>query len=118
MRHFILALALAASPLAAQEAPQQDGSSLMEQGARLFLKGLMSEMEPTLNDMQGALDQIGPKLAELRPQIDRLISMVDDVRNYHMPEKLPNGDIIIRRKTPEELEKEKAAPVGPPEIEL
>ena len=35
-----------------------------------------------------------------------------------MPEKLPNGDILIRRKTPEELEKEKAAPVGPPEIEL
>lgn len=118
MRYFILALTLAASPLAAQEAPKDEGPSLMEQGARLFLKGLMSEMKPALTDMQGALQEIGPKLAQLRPQIDQLIALVDDVRNYHMPEKLPNGDILIRRKTPEELEQEKAAPVAPPEIEL
>jgi hypothetical protein len=118
MRYFILALTLAATPLAAQEVPKDEGPSLMEQGARLFLRGLMSEMEPALTDMQGALEEIGPKLAELKPQIDQLIAMVDDVRNYHMPEKLPNGDILIRRKTPQELEKEKAAPVAPPEIEL
>jgi hypothetical protein len=34
--------------------------------------------------------------------------MIGDVRNYHAPEMLPNGDIIIRRRVP--------APA--PEIEL
>jgi hypothetical protein len=29
--------------------------------------------------------------------------MIGDLRNYHPPEKLPNGDIIIRRKTPAEI---------------
>jgi hypothetical protein len=26
--------------------------------------------------------------------------MIGDVRNYHAPEMLPNGDIIIRRRVP------------------
>lgn len=123
MKRLALALCLAASPLAAQETPApeaEEGTSLMEEGAKLFFRGLMSEMEPALNDMQSALDEIGPKLDELKPQIMELIAMIDDFQNYHAPEKQPNGDILIRRKTPEELEKEKAAPPdGPPaETEL
>lgn len=122
MKRLALALCLAASPLAAQETPAPEaekGTSLMEEGAKLFLRGLMSEMEPALNEMQSALDDLGPKLEALKPQITELIGMIDDVRNYHAPEKLPNGDILIRRKTADELEKEKAAPVAPPpETEL
>jgi hypothetical protein len=122
MKRLALALCLAASPLAAQETPAPEageGTSLMEEGAKLFFRGLMYEMEPALNDMQSALDEIGPKLEELKPQILELIGLIDDFRNYHPPEKLPNGDILIRRKTTEELEKEQAAPVAPPvETEL
>lgn len=122
MKRLVLALCLAASPLAAQEPPApeaEEGTSLMEEGAKLFFRGLMSEMEPALDDMQSALDEIGPKLEELKPQILELIGLIDDFQNYHPPEKLPNGDIVIRRKTAEELEQEKAAPAGPPvETEL
>ena len=118
MKRIALILALAASPLRAQQAPEAEpeAPSLMEEGAKMFLRGLMSEMEPALNEMQGALEGIGPKLEELKPQILELIAMIDDFQNYHAPEKLENGDILIRRKTAEELEAEKAAP--PAETEL
>jgi len=125
MKRLVLALTLAATPLAAQETPApeatDDGYSLMEEGAKLFLRGLMSEAEPALDEMAKALEEIGPRLEELKPQILELIGMIDDVANYHPPEKLENGDILIRRKTPEELEQEKhEAPqvAPPPEIEL
>ena len=42
------------------------------------------------------------------------MAKIDDIRNYHPPEVLPNGDIIIRRKTPAEL----AAPPAEGEIDL
>ena len=29
---------------------------------------------------------------------DGMLELMGDIRNYEMPEKLPNGDIIIRRK--------------------
>ena len=126
MKRIALIMALAATPIAAQEppapgieTPETEAPSLMEEGAKMFFRGLMSEMEPTLNDMQGALEALGPKLDELKPQILELIGMIDDFQNYHAPEKLPNGDILIRRKTPQELEAEKAAPEEPPaETEL
>lgn len=119
MKRLALALVLAATPLAAQEtpAPQGEGPGLMQQGAELFLRGLMAEMKPTLDDMQSALDQIGPQLDALKPQIQTLIGLIDDVKNYHAPEKLENGDILIRRKTPAELEQEKAAPQPEPPVQ-
>lgn len=118
MKRLALVLSLFALPATADEPAAEAGSSLMEQGAKLFLRGLMSEMEPTLNDMQTALDQIGPQLESLRPQITELIGMIGDFQNYHPPVKLPNGDVLIRRKTPAEIERQKTAPAGPPEIEL
>lgn len=121
MKRFMFIALLAATPLAAQEtlppAPKEDAPSLMEEGAKMFLRGLMSEMEPALDEMQGALEEIGPKLEELKPQILDLIGMIDDFQNYHAPEKLPNGDIVIRRKTAQELEQEKVAPVDEPPTE-
>ena len=36
----------------------------------------------------------------------QLLALIDDLRNYHAPEKLENGDILIRRKTPAELQLE------------
>lgn len=82
------------------------GSSLLEQGAKILLRGIMAEVDPALDDMAQALHEAEPMLREL-------MAVVGDIRNYQMPEVLPNGDILIRRKTAEELA---ATPEG--EIEL
>ncbi len=102
-----LALTLPLTPLHAQEAGDPDveeGFSLLERGAAILLREMMSEMEPALDDMARAL-------TEAKPMLDDLIAMMGEVQNYHAPEMLPNGDIIIRRKLPGE-----SGP--PPEIEL
>lgn len=102
-----LVLCLALTPVWGQEPPApDDGPSLMEEGARLLLRGLMAEMEPAIGDM-------GNALAEMEPALRQLLAMIADIRAYHAPVMLPNGDILIRRKTPEEL----AAPEAS-EIEL
>ncbi len=92
---FALVVCLAAAPVPAQEAEKAppdgdmtEGLSLLERGARLFMKGLADEMEPAMR-----------KLAEnVEPAMKELLRLVDDFNAYEMPEMLPNGDIIIRRK--------------------
>lgn len=83
LKRLALVACLASAPAAAQEGEMQEGLNLMEEAMRLFMQGLLAEMEPALEDLR---DLVG--------QID----------SYHPPEMLPNGDIIIRRKTPEEME--------------
>ena len=51
------------------------------------------EMEPALRDFA---ERMGPALADL-------LEKIDDLSAYHPPEMLPNGDIILRRKTPQEM---------------
>lgn len=97
MKKFILILALASPlPALAQDAPGgevEEGLSLLEQGAQLLLRGMMSEMEPALQDMASALKEAEPMLRDM-------LAMMDDLTNYHPPEMMPNGDIILRRKLP------------------
>ena len=57
---------IATLPLHAQEAEEEDGFSLMEEGAKLFFRGIMEEMEPALDDLQGLADEMQPALAGLR----------------------------------------------------
>jgi hypothetical protein len=104
-----LALVLAAAPAFAEETTpvpgaEDDGFSLMEEGAKLVLRGLMSEMEPALDEMEKALTEVGPKLedfgTEIGPKVRQLIAMIDDFKNYDAPVMLPNGDILIRRTAP------------------
>jgi hypothetical protein len=114
----ILCLSLAATPLAAEDPP---GTSLMEEGARLFLRGLMSEAEPMLDEMQRGFREIEPALRDMGPRLTLLVEMMGDVANYEAPERLPNGDILIRRKPgapppPALPEANRIAPEG--EIEL
>ncbi len=80
----ILFVCLAAFPATAQEDEPQ-GRDLMAEALRLFMQGFMAEMEPALEDLEG---------------------FVANLNAYHPPEVLPNGDIIIRRKTPLEREME------------
>ncbi len=80
-----LALALAATPIEAQDTDKdgreelREGVDLLEKGTRLLLKGL--------------LEEFGKVILEIE---DQLI----DLSGYYPPEILPNGDIIIRRKVP------------------
>jgi hypothetical protein len=103
------ALTLAASvtlaaplPVLAQEAAPEEGFSLMEEGAKQLFRGMMAELEPALDDLQGLAEEMEPTLRafvdEMGPAMIQLMEQIDDLTNYHAPEILPNGDIIIRRK--------------------
>lgn len=108
---------LGALPLSAQDAEEDEGRSLMEEGARLFLEGIQREMGPALDDLRGMTEEMEPALRqfieEMGPALSELMAKVGDLSAYHAPEVLPNGDIIIRRKTPQETE-----PLPEGEIEL
>ena len=56
-----------------------EGLDLLSEGTRLLMEGLMQELAPALEGLRDGLD---------------------DLNAYHPPEMLPNGDIIIRRRTP------------------
>lgn len=83
---------LVVPPLWAEE-PQDEaapesidkGLSLLEEGARLMLKGLRGELVPMLESLSEA---------------------IDDAQAYELPEVLENGDILIRRKRPQPEQEE------------
>jgi len=95
----ILALCLPAPAIA-----QDDGPSLMERGIRMFFEGLSQEMEPAMQELKSFVDEAGPAmesfLREMGPALKDVFEDVKDFSVYHPPEVLPNGDIIMRRKTP------------------
>ncbi len=100
MKHIVCALMmLTAAPAFAQdspvlpkvEAPEEKGFDLMEEGAKLLFRGLMSEMEPMFDGM-------GKALKEMEPAMKDLLALVDDIRNYDAPRILENGDILIPRR--------------------
>ena len=81
-------LALTALPAMAEETTNPElerGGELLREGFGLLLEGLATELEPMAEAWQDLVGQLG------------------DLSAYHPPERLPNGDIIIRRKTPLEL---------------
>lgn len=79
----VLCLVFSQPALAQDDTPPGEGLNLMEEAMKLFMRGLLQEMEPALNDLR---------------------DLVAEIDAYHPPEVLENGDILIRRKTPEELE--------------
>lgn len=89
-----------------------EGLSLMERGARMFLEGMRREMEPALEDLRDLMVEMGPAMQEfiqqMGPAMADLLGRIDDLSAYEAPELLPNGDIIIRRK-PE------SGPLPPPQ---
>lgn len=113
-----LVLSLLAAPVAAQQ--DDDGLNLMEKGARLFLRGLMTEMEPALKELDEVTREMQPLLrdfaAEMGPALADLLEKVEDWTVYHPPEMLDNGDILIRRReplTPETPDPESGPDLGP-----
>lgn len=94
----VLALGLIVSPAAAQEegGDVDRGFSLLEEGAQLLFRGLIDDMKPELEEMQKGL---GEAASQLGPKLRQFLALIDDVKNYEAPERLSNGDIILRRKT-------------------
>jgi len=101
---------LASAPVAetaGTTSPETDrGMSLIEEGAKILLDQFFKQAEPAMKDMQEGLAQL---MKDYGPMLRDLAAMAGDLHNYHAPEKLPNGDIILRRKTPAEL----SEPTGP-----
>lgn len=103
MKHLaILGLcATLASPAAADEnEPLMEGLDLLGQGSRLLLEGLSEELGPLFEDMGALGEELAPFLRALNEQLSEGLG---ELNAYHPPEILPNGDIIIRRKTEDEL---------------
>lgn len=101
---FAVLLSICATATTAEE-DTESGRSLMERGAQMLMEGLMREMEPTMEGLQGMAEEFGPALrdftAQMGPALRGLLEEVEDWSAYHPPEMLENGDIIIRRKSPE-----------------
>ena len=94
MRLAFAILMLATVPALAQEV--EDEPEPLTRGIEQMLQDLFSEIEPSLR------------------QLRETIGNLDD---YEAPEMLPNGDIIIRRKTPLDPELEQPEEPAEPEIE-
>ena len=96
---------LMSAPAKAQD---EQGQSLMEQGAELFFEGLRQQMQPTLDSFLGMADEVGPSLLsffeEMGPALADLAAQVQDWSVYEAPEMLPNGDIVIRKKPKDQPE--------------
>ena len=100
MTRILLAAALLPLPLMAQDEGNEaidEGLGLLGMGLGLLMEGIMQEIEPALGEMERTL-----MLLE---------GIVVEMGEYHAPEMLENGDIIIRRKVP-------LAPEDAPEVEL
>ena len=99
----VLAVALAtilALPASAEtgDGSADEGFSLLEEGARIIMRSMLDDIGPKLDEMRDGLEGA---MAEMGPHLTELIDMIGDIQNYHAPEKLPNGDIILRRKIPQ-----------------
>jgi hypothetical protein len=110
---------LGVTPAIAQEPAEEDGRSLMQEGARLFWEGIRREMGPALDSFREQAEEMEPALRDfveqMGPALRDLMDKAGDLSAYEAPEILPNGDIILRRKSPDEDE---TAPVPEGEIEI
>ncbi|MCI2394151.1 hypothetical protein [Aliiroseovarius sediminis] len=90
----ILVAAIATTPVWAEGESEglsdnpdiSEGTQLLNRGFKLLLEGLSKEVEP-----------MADKWAE---GWANLVERFGDMSVYYPPETLPNGDIIIRRRTP------------------
>lgn len=103
MKHIVLAACLCVPipALAQDEGEIEEGFSLMEEGAKLLFRGILTEIEPAIDDFTGLALDLEPALemlaTDMGPALLDLMQTLDSVRYYETPEILPNGDIIIRR---------------------
>lgn len=84
-----LSLSLSASPVAAEQSSPgnpdiAEGAQMLSDGFRKLFQGLLGELEPAGDAAEQGWND--------------MIDWLGDLSTYEAPERLPNGDIIIRRK--------------------
>lgn len=63
------------------------------------LENLMGDMFQRLQPhLEGLANELSSTADEFRPAFSELSGLMDDIGNYERPERLPNGDILIRRR--------------------
>ena len=82
---------LTAPPAASPE----EGVDLIERGAGILFRHLFEQVAPEMGQISR---EMSDALALLGPAVSDLSVLVDDMQNYETPERLENGDIIIRRR--------------------
>ena len=80
------------SPQTQTEIPFSEGLDLLRGGAELLMQDLLKQIEPTLNGLE---------------------DFALELEAYEAPVILPNGDILIRRKTPMDQDAIPKAPTDP-----
>lgn len=73
----------------------ESGLGLIERGVGTVFENLLRDLQPQMEDMARGLDQTFNRFA---PVFDDISTLMDDIGNYGAPERLPNGDILIRRR--------------------
>lgn len=58
-----------------------------------FLRNFMSDVAPQMRELERGF-------SELEPEIQTLLDRMRGMTQFHPPEILPNGDILIRRREP------------------
>lgn len=77
------------------ESGSPDLGAALEKGLGSFFDDLLRDVEP---QMEAIGRSLGAKVNEFAPVFDDIGAMMDDLGNYQAPERLANGDILIRRK--------------------
>ncbi|MCV6585483.1 MAG: hypothetical protein OIF47_08105 [Marinibacterium sp.] len=84
-----------ASPTPAQE---DDSSPLGD-----FFSDMLRDMAPQIEEWEDLMTDLGPALRdfliEMGPALEGIFDRVQDWTDYEPPQMLPNGDIILRKKT-------------------
>lgn len=88
----------------APDAPQAEQSTPLFDMVERLLRRFITDVEPQLRALEHSF-------ADLEPEMQRLLGELRDMTQYHPPEVLPNGDIVIRRRQSEVPEGE--VPVAP-----
>ena len=65
-----------------------------------FLEGFMMDLfDRAQPHLEGLAEDMSGLMEDYRPMLDELSGLMDDIGNYELPpERLANGDILIRRK--------------------
>ena len=107
MRRFLIPILFSLPGATQAQTTAEDGMGLVERGMGIIAENLWKELGPDLNRLG---QDMGGALADLAPMLQDLAVLVDDLGNYEAPERLANGDVLIRRKP--------GAPPPPPLEEL
>ncbi|MDO5640998.1 MAG: hypothetical protein Q4G26_01225 [Paracoccus sp. (in: a-proteobacteria)] len=87
--------------------PGEDFGDALDQQLEGAMNQLFQRLQPHLNALG---DELANTMNDFAPALNEISGLIDDIRNYEPPERLENGDILIRRRAD--------APPAPPLGEL